>query len=243
MRRIQHVKSLALLAALALGVTLASGGQARAQWGGGYGFGAGYGYGGWGGGYGAFGNMGMSLYDQAAVKEQYFMMGAARYNLDNAAAEQAYQSANLMQQQAINTALENQRLSYQLAKDKYDVSTRVAASVQEARAAAPKVPIDSLINSEGQVLWPDYAPSGGAHGERRARLDAAIRIAYDQTRKNGHAGVGEVVEARRLLQAYGNPALKLLAARSDKRARAGMVEFLNALDAALDGMGSDAAEG
>jgi hypothetical protein len=231
-----------LLFALALGGILAGGGRARAQWGGGYGFGAGYGFGGWGGGYG-WGNMGMSLYDQAAVKEQYFMMGAARFNLDNAVAEQAYQSANLMQQQAINTALENQRLSYQLAKEKYDIDTRAAASMQEARAAAPKVPIDSLINDQGQVLWPDYAPSGGAHGQRQQKLDAAIKLVYDQARTKGHAGVGEVVEARRELHAYGDPALKLLASRGDKRARAGMVDFLNALDAVLDGLGSGQAKG
>ena len=166
MSTVSRIGGVARFFTLALGAVLALAGRSDAQ-------GYGYGYGGWGyggyGGYGGFGSMGMSLYDQAMVKEQSYMNNAARFNLQNAQAEQAYQAANLIQQRAVNTALENQRLSYQLAKEKYDVRSREAASYQAAMAANPPVPIDQLIDGQGRVLWPDYAPSGGAQGERRAR--------------------------------------------------------------------------
>jgi hypothetical protein len=236
MRSQPRLPRLAALAVLATAATLAGAGRAEAQWGYGYGGYGGYGGWGWGGG-GMFGNMGMSLYDQSMVKEQYYMLNASRFNLQNAAAEQSYQSANLMQQQAINTALENQRLGYQLAKETYDVETKAASLAQAARDAAPKVPIENLVNASGQVLWPDYAPSGGVQGERRDKADVAIRNVYESARTNGQAPVNQVVEANRRLHEYGEPALNLLNTRGDKRARAGMVDFLNALESAVQGMG------
>lgn len=235
MRSGNPVRNASALAALALALALAGPGAAHAQWGGGYGFGAGYGFGGWGGGGWGFGDIGMSPYDQAMVKEQFYANNAARFNLQNAQAEQAFQSANLMRQQALNTALENQRLAYQIAKDRYDIRGRQASASQ---AAAPAIPLDSLIDDDGQVLWPDYAPSGGAHAERRQRADAAIKVAYLGYKKDGHAGVNEVVDARRRLHAYGQPALDLLGTRGDARARAELLGFLNALDAAVDGLGN-----
>ncbi len=179
----------------------------------------------------------MSLYDQGMVKEQYYMNNAARFNLQNAQAEQSYQAANLIQQRAINTALENQRLSYQLAKEKYDVRSREATSYQAAMAANPPVPIDHLIDEQGRVLWPDYAPSGGAQGERRAQADAAIRAVYLEARSS-QAGVRDIVEANRRLHEYGKPALTLLRSRGDTRARSQLVDFLNALEITLNNLGA-----
>lgn len=232
MRSVGRIQGGARPFAMALGIILAVTGQSEAQWGGGYG------YGGWGwGGYGGFGSMGMSLYDQAMVKEQYYMNNAARYNLQNARTAQAYQSANLMQQQAVRTELENQRLAYQTAKERYDIRSREAASYQAARAAALRVPLDQLFDQQGNVLWPDYAPSGGAHGERRAQADAAIRAAYLEARSS-RASIGDVVEADRLLHAYGQPALDLLRTRGDNRTRAELVNFLNTLEVAVNDLGA-----
>jgi hypothetical protein len=205
-----------------------------AQWG------YGYGYGGWGwGGYGGFGAMGMSLYDQEMVKASYYMQSAAAYNVMNAQSAQSYASANLMQQQAINTALQNQQLSSQIAQDKYNLYNQAKnQAMEQARASAPRIPLSALIGSDGAVNWPEVAPSGGNHGDRRQAAEAAIRTAYLSFRQSGQAGVTAVVAAKRALHEYGEPALTLLRARGDTRGRADLVQFLQALEAALDAMGN-----
>jgi hypothetical protein len=206
--------------------------SAHAQFGG-FGFG-GYG-GGWGGG---MGMMGMSLYDQQMMKESMWMQSAASYNMMNAQASQSYSSANLMEQQAINTALQNQKLANSIAQDKYNLYTQAKnKAIAEARANAPRIPLRSLIASDGTVLWPEVAPSGGVHADRRSAADRSIKLAYLDFKQMGQAGVTDVVNAKHNLQQYGQPALALLRTRNDTRARGDLLTFLNGLDAALDAMG------
>lgn len=227
-----HPRAGALLIATIAAAAAAS--PARAQWGGGYGFG-GFG-GGWGGG---MGMMGMSLYDQQMMKESMWQQSAASFNMMNAQAVQSYSSANLMQQQAMNTALQNQQLAQQIAQDKYNLYTKAKnEAIAQARANAPKIPLNTLIATDGSVLWPEIAPSSGVHAERRAAVDASAKAVYEDFKQSGQADIGDVVNAKKQLQAYGQPALTLLRARGDSRARGTLVTFLNGLDAALDAMGN-----
>jgi hypothetical protein len=223
---------LALLTALAAGMTLLAARPVAAQWGGTWGFGGGYGY-------GPFGGMGMTLQDQETYKMQMYQENAARYNVMNAQTMQSYASANLMQQQAMNTALQNQMMAQQIAKDKYNLYSQAKnEAIAAARASAPTVPLRSLIDSGGQVRWPSVAPSGTVHAERRDAADAAVKTAYIEFAQVGRASTSPTMEAKRLLYAYGQPALDLLRVRKDTRAHAQLLEFLRALDAALDAMAS-----
>jgi hypothetical protein len=229
MNRHCRTRHVALLAALAAGLTLCTARPVAAQWGGGWGFGGGYG--------GPFGGMGMTLQDQEMWKMQMYQENAARYNVMNAQTMQNYASANLMQQQAMNTALQNQMMAQQIAKDKYNLYSQAKnEAIAAARASAPTIPLSSLIDSGGQVRWPSVAPSGAVHAERRDATDAAVKTAYVEFATVGRSSTAPTMEAKRLLFAYGQPALDLLRVRKDTRGHAQLLEFLRALDAALDAM-------
>jgi hypothetical protein len=155
----------------------------------------------------------------------------------NAQTMQSYASANLMQQQATQTALQNQMMAQQIAQDKYNLYSQAKnEAMAAARASAPTIPLNSLIDSGGQVRWPSVAPSGGVHAERRDAVDRAVKTDYIEFTQAGRSSTAPTMEAKRLLYAYGQPALDLLRVRKDTRAHAQMLEFLRALDAALDAM-------
>jgi hypothetical protein len=196
-----------------------------------------YAIGGYGGfAYGPWSNMGMTLYDQQMIKSQTYMLNANRYNMMSAGINMMNQRANLMQQEALGVAMRNQRTANQMMQERYDLYTRQKKAQADALREIVGVPIEDLVNSQGQVKWPDYAPSGGAHEARRASADEAIARAYAQYQEKGQADVPLVVEAKRALHAYGEPALKLFGARSNPRPRAEMVQFLNTLELAIDGL-------
>ena len=229
MIRHRYSQRLALPVALLVCLMVLSARPAAAQWGGGWGFGGGYGYG--------MGSMGMTLQDQEMMKMMMYQEGAARYNVMNAQTMQNYASANLMQQQAVNTALQNQMMAQQLAQDKYNLYSQAKnEAAAAARAAAPTIPLNALIDSGGQVRWPSVAPDGGIHAERRDAATGAIKTAYIEFTQAGRASTSPTMEAKRLLYAYGQPALDLLRVRKDTRGHAQLLEFLRALDAALDAM-------
>ena len=199
----------------------------------------GYGYGnpgGYLGGGTGFGNVGMTVYDQALAKQQMYAESVSRYQLRTAQAVEAYQAANLMRQKAVATALENQRQAEALAAQ-YDVRTKYPTA-QPAPSPAPPIPLDELIDPQGKVRWPDAAPVGGDLAARRQQADAAIQAAYQQFQAQGQASVQGVVEARRALYAYGQPALARLRASDALRGRVNtLLPFLNHLDAALGTLG------
>ena len=203
-----------------------------------YGFGGGYGgYGGGYGGYGAFGGMGMTIADQEHYKYMVNMEGQARYNLMNAQTEQSYNYSYLMQQQAINLELQNQQMAQQMANDQYNIYSQTKnKALKEARDSAPVIPLNSLIDTAGSVRWPAVAPSGGVHADRRKAADEAIKAEYTGYVKNGRSSTTDTLDAKQALHAYGQPALDLLRVRKDTRGHTQLLEFLNALDAALDSM-------
>jgi hypothetical protein len=200
------------------------GGYYPYNYGGAY-FGGGWsGWGGWGYNSGPFGGAGYSLADIEMLKQQQASLNASKYNLENAQAVQAYQSANYYQQQAVNTYLSNMKMSQEM-QQKYNAETaaRVAASRKPPR------PFEQLVAADGNVLWPEYAPAN----QNRAAVDEAIRNAETERRQNGQATVQTVNQARKKLIAYGQPALSRV-----RRERPGFGnsfrDFLNELDVSLD---------
>jgi hypothetical protein len=142
-----------------------------------------------------------------------------------------------MQQQATQAALQNQQLAMQLAQEKFNLYSQAKnQAMQAARAAVPTIPIGDLIDPNGQVRWPQVAPNATVHGDRRAAADEAIASAYREFASTGRTSVANASAAIQALHAYGRPALDLLRVRRDTRARATMVDFLNALEAALNTM-------
>jgi hypothetical protein len=225
---------------LALALGFAPAGAAHAQY-----FMGGYGVGGLGAAagslygaatYGPWSNMGMTLYDQEMVKSQTYMLNANRYNMMSAGINMMDQQANLMQQEALRVAMQNQRTANQMVQERYNLYTKQMKAAEDATRETVGVPIEALLDSQGRVLWPDFAPSAGAHAARRAAADDAIARAFAQYKDKGQADVPLVVDATQQLHAYGNPALKLLGARSNPRPRAQLVQFLNTLELDLDGL-------
>ncbi len=178
----------------------------------------------------------MTLYDQEMLKSQTYMLNANRYNMMSSGINVMNQRANLMQQEALSVAMQNQRTANQMMQERYNLYTKQAKAYEDAKREIVGVPIENLVDAQGQVIWPDFAPAGGAHEPRRAAADEAIARAYDQYKQKGQADIPLVVEAKRQLHAYGEPALKLLGSRSNPRPRAEMVGFLNTLELAIDGL-------
>lgn len=219
----QAIRSGRTLGILALAVVL-GGLRAEAQY-----FMGGFAPGGWG-------SMGMTLYDQQMVKSQSYMLNANRYNMMSSGINLMNQRANLMQQEALSVAMQNQRTANQMMQERYNLYNQKAKAYEDAVREVAGVPIEEMLDSQGHVLWPDFAPAGGAHEPRRAAADDAIARAYAQYRDKGQADVALVVAAKQALHAYGEPALKLLGVRSNPRPRAQMVQFLNTLELAIDGL-------
>jgi hypothetical protein len=225
--------SIRMAAICSLGMAVTASGRVSAQYG--YGFGYRYGY-----GYGS-GSVGMSLEDEAIAKQQMVAESVSRYRLQTAQAVEAYQAANLMQQRAIATALENERRAVAL-RETYDVKENDSQAEQAAaRRKFAANHLDEVIDPQGKVRWPDAAPVGGDLAARRQEADAAIQAAYQQYRAQGQASVQNVVEAKRTLYTYGQPALARLRSTTALRGRVStLLPFLQGLDAALDALGEPA---
>ncbi len=226
--------------ALLLAVLTLSTPHAGAQY-----FMGGYGVGGlggvgtyYGGGFnpGGWGNMGMTLYDQEMLKSQTYMLNANRFNMMSAGINMMDQRANLMQQEALRVAMENQRTANQMMQERYNLYTKEVKAQEDATREVVGVPIETMLDSQGRVKWPDFAPATGAHEARRAAADDAIARAFAQYQEKGQADVPLVVAANQALHAYGQPALRLLGARSNPRPRAQMVQFLNTLELGISGL-------
>jgi hypothetical protein len=229
----QRIRRLAPIVLVAL-AAVAAPKSADAQWGG-YGFG---GYGGYGG-YGAFGGaIGTTIYDQDLIKQQSYALSASRYDLQNAQTVNAYQSANLMQQQAYAVALENQK-RYDALQEKYDLKAREAkAQAEVRRRQAVLASLNNVIDSTGQVLWPAVAPDGGDFAAVRQAAEDAIRYVYREYKAKSKAGVSAVVDASKKLHEYGEPALTSLRYRNQRKAATDLRNFLNQLDESISDMGA-----
>lgn len=235
----------------------------------GYGNGGyGYGYGGYGAGFSGFGGfgglgttIGMSLYDQEAIKEQQYMINANQANLANAQAMQAYQAANLYRQQAMNQAYSRYAAatsgsgsgngsggdsgsSYQT---RYNINNGntvpypIFTGSRNRRINRARLPREQVLTEDGKVLWPDNTPSDKELDPLREAVDTAFRdVAADREKhKRGNITIRDAVHARGKLVSFAAPAVEKL---SEERSNdvADFQVFLGSLDFALRSMANAA---
>ncbi len=194
---------------------------------GGYGFSPG----GYNVGYGPNGGAGISPYDQQLAAQQQYAMNASRYDLQTAQAAEAYQRANLYQQQALSMAVNNAKEQAAL-RQKFSVKTMEPKYSNAPAKVAPNVPLNDLLNDDGTPKWPGIAPKN----DLRAQADSAIAAVAKDFRQDGQATVQDVNDARDALYAYGRPALATVR-RQHASQGSSFKDFLNNLDVALDVMG------
>lgn len=201
-----------------------------------YGYGIGnygnYGYGGYGGyGYnsGPFGGIGMSLYDQEMYKQSTYALANSRYEADTAKANESYQRANLLQQQAISTALQNQQ-QYAALREKYNPKTGAPAPTPAEQAERIRENVlPKVIGPAGTVIWPEIAPANA----QRDAVDVLVAAAKQEAGTGGKASVASVARAKEALQTYGQPALRSVRLQSSVLGNR-LRDFLNAVDESLD---------
>jgi hypothetical protein len=134
----------------------------------------------------------------------------ARYQMLSARASQANAAANPNYQRAIAQAIQSARRQQRPAPRRYDQRERVPRSPAPAvdSTAAGLLAPEQVLTAEGTVRWPASAPSDRAFAKTRAAAESAIRIAVKEYAADGRASTQCVDEARSLLVAYGEPAIK-----------------------------------
>ena len=205
--------------------------------------------------YGGIGlNIGMSPYDQEAIKEYEYAQMASQYNLQNARAAQAWQSANLTQQQAISAALTNRERVYGAAgyEPRYNIATATTRPYPRQLAARGRargrgtpdlLPREKVLDADGRIQWPADLPRDPDLGSMRQGVDTAFHDVVDDFRKRHRASVRDTVGARDKLYAFGNLVERKL---QDDEREAEIPEFqvfLASLDRALVSMASAAPTG
>jgi len=203
--------------------------------------------------YGGLGlTIGMSPYDQEAVKENEYALMASQRNLQNARAMQAYQSANLMQQKAMAAAMANREqmtgngAGYEPRYNVATASTRpyprqlAARGRNRARGTPDLLPREKVLDTDGRILWPTSLPRDPDLGSMRQGVDTAFHDVVDDFRKRNRGSVRETVNARDKLYAFGNLAEQKL---QEEKRDADIPEFqvfLASLDRALVSMANAA---
>ncbi|HWE39485.1 MAG TPA: hypothetical protein VG406_23235 [Isosphaeraceae bacterium] len=191
----------------------------------------GYGFGyGWGN---PFFGMGMSPFDQWAYRQQMYALNVSRYNVQTAQAVNAYQQANLFQQEAVGQALSNMK-QYQAIQEKYSPKTgaRIGLPGEEVPVTA-LLPRNGMFNDDGTLRWPEIAPKNRYRDEVDTAVDAALK---DAQANGGKASVTLVAEAKNRLQDYGQPALRLVRQQTARAVGNRLRDFLNSLDYFLDNL-------
>jgi hypothetical protein len=207
--------------------------------------GYGWGYPAWGSGYGAYGGwgwgglgygVGVSPADYVAYKYQNTALNDARFNLANAQVAEAYQAANLYNQQALATLLHNYRMTAPY-EPRYEASG-AKKSYDPAAAYQPNIRYltrDRLIRGDGVILWPPITPTGPTFDSEKQDAERSIRGAVQEYRRAGRVSVKALNEARAKLEAFGRDALSKLKA-DDAKDVPGFEVFVRSLDRALVSM-------
>lgn len=209
---------IATIAAAAFATGL-GGGQARAQWGGGFGIGI------YGGGFVPYVQQPGNFLNQVALSQMNHVRGPIQNNV-YAGNPNAY----------FNRARDNGFVD-RYYPDRGDPSyygsaarrPRRVQATPTAAQARPKVPLTSFFNARGQLIWPGDAPLTGDLKEKRDAFDRACQAAVDELRKNGVASIASVTEARQKLLDYGRPALTLVRQKDTPRVADGFHVFLLSL--------------
>ena len=94
------------------------------------------------------------------------------------------------------------------------------------------IPLNQLIASDGEVLWPLGAPSDGELGQKRNAADKAIQKVVAQFARGDRVPVRDIVAARNALSDYAVPAADKFEA-NDKQDYDDFVHYVQSLDAGL----------
>jgi hypothetical protein len=191
-------------------------------------------------GYAQYGlpGVGVSPWNPIVQAQLNLGMRTARYNMYSAWADRSNAAANLFYQQAVNQQMQNARMQPPI-QPRYDVETRVPRPVAQVNPEAKKLLAKSdVLKEDGQVIWPETAPSSNELDKARAAAESAIRIAVNEFKASGKASIASVAEAKSQLFAYGKPAIEQLA-RASRGEGKKLFKFFASLEQVLDSLAGE----
>jgi hypothetical protein len=189
-------------------------------------------------GYAQYGLPGVGISPWNPIVQAQLNLGlrTARYNMYSAWADQANAAANLYYQQAVAQSIQNDQQTMQ---PRYDVRQRVPQPVPPPAASKPKLlPRNEVLKSDGEVIWPEFAPSSAVLDKAKSAAEAAIRVAVKEFETGGKASVQSVAEAKSELFEYGKPAIEQLA-RANREEAQKLLNFLASLEHVLNSLAGE----
>jgi hypothetical protein len=121
----------------------------------------------------------------------------------------------------------------------YDIVTTETDWSRPRRAArrrrGPSVPRERLLDNNGAIRWPIVAPGGPALADSRRDAEDAVRSVVDEGKKNGHASIRRVIDAKAKLADFARHALPDLKSRNAAGAD-GLEAFIVELRKTLESM-------
>jgi hypothetical protein len=214
-----------------LGLAMAAGDRARAQFGSGYGVGISYGANPFAG-YTGTPSLG------------YNPLGGAGYGygISNGRIGAGYQAAGRLYQPYYQAARPGTTIALQ---PLYNLITSVpgwSGRTHRARhrlhtqpSDSPSVPRTSLFDDHGKVIWPSTIPNDPAAAELRQAADAAVQAVVREWKSTGHGSVRPVIDAKNKLSAFERKVLPVVKSKNTTDGAALEAFFLD-LDKSLDVM-------
>jgi hypothetical protein len=182
--------------------------------------------------------VGVSPWDPIVQAQLNLGMKTARYQMYDAWANQMNAAANLYNQQAIAQAMQNAQ-HQNAVPPRYDVRQRVPRVAPASDQRAPRLLArNEVLKDNGDVLWPDSAPTEGAFGPTRTSAEAAIKEAFKEYQANGRASIQSVAEAKSMLFAYGKPVLEESVQSGRAQARR-LLTFFTSLERVLNSLAGE----
>jgi hypothetical protein len=180
--------------------------------------------------------VGVSPWNPIVQAQLNLGLRTAQYDMYNAWSANMYQMANLYNQQAIAQQIDNARQMQQTMEPRFDVRKRTQRGPKSVEQSGP-APLsrNQVLSPDGLVLWPGRAPTDGDLAKARSAAEAAIKVAVKEFEANGKATVQSIVEAKERLAAYGQPALKKLAAGNMDAAK-NLLRFLASLEQVINSL-------
>ncbi|CAN5909223.1 hypothetical protein BH23PLA1_BH23PLA1_20860 [soil metagenome] len=183
----------------------------------------------------------------AAMTQQTMALNASRYNQMQSQATLNYQAANMFNQMAARTMLENygqakygadygnQRYPIRGAGPRLspgEVGPDADAAVAEGDDPRMVRP-GPIFGDDGRVLWPESTPVSPELDEKRLAAAEAIQDVAQKSRRDGRAPVSAVVDAKEKLEDFGRDAVQNLQEQDNSEAAEEIARFVQNVDYAL----------
>ncbi len=182
---------------------------------------------------------GMTPAGSAVLTQQTLALNASRFNMLNSQAALNYQAANMYNQIAAQTMLENYgqaKYGADAGGQRYPISgvgpgVSPGAEGEGAEpAAAQRRP---LFGEDGRILWPESTPVGPELDKKRSAASESIQDVAQKSRRDGRAPVSAVVDAKEKLEDFGRDAIQELQDQNESEAAEDLSSFLQNMDYAL----------